>query len=73
MHSPVSRTAGEAETLEYHNASGATEIIYLAVDAFRPPDPSSPDPELEGQFSLTVLGVVPTAKQSLGGLKHLYR
>jgi hypothetical protein len=64
---------GEPETLTYINLSGAPQTVYLGVDAFRPPDPNSPDPVLLGSYTLSIGSVLPTQRQSLGGLKGRYR
>lgn len=64
---------GELESLSYVNSSGADQTVYLAVDALWPPDPQSADPELEGQFDLSIGGVLPIERTSFGRLKALYR
>jgi hypothetical protein len=64
---------GQPEILSYANLSGGSQTIYLGVDAFRPPDPDSQDPELEGSFTLSIGSVLPVQRRSLGGLKELYR
>lgn len=67
--------AGGTEFLEYANLTEAPQIVYLAVDSFRPVDPDLPDAVLLSRFTLELScsSNVPVRERSLGSLKALYR
>ncbi|MFH1841928.1 MAG: hypothetical protein ABIF77_01875 [bacterium] len=59
---------GEDEIIEYTDLSGDEITLYLGVDGFR-----APNSDLEGSFELSVNGVLPAERKSMGALKQLYR